>query len=284
MPDGSAAGMRTFAGESGVALSPLTFGSMRLDHAGDARQAAGLVQEALELGVTTFHVSAEYATWPLFVAAWNEVSASLRADAQVIAKVGVPHFGESRFDPTAFRNKVDGFRAALGRDRLDVVQWLLRYDLQDEAGRLAIFDRDANLVADVVEDLRANGVIGGLVSFPYTRPVAQRALAAPWCEGLALYCNPLELEMVDLFDSAAEARKSVVAIRPLAAGRLFMETTFTTAEAIQLPLSHPAVATVVASVSTSARLREAAAAARASEPPPGSWRETLSSARKSLDV
>lgn len=284
MPDGAAAGARTLAGRSEVSLSPLTFGSMRLDHVGEARAAARLIEDAIALGVTTFHVSSEYATWPLFVAAWNEIRPQVRADAQIVAKVGVPHFGEAGFDPHAFRAKVDGYRKALGTERLDVVQWLLRYDLQDEAGRLAIFDRDEGLVADVTGELRANGAIGALVSFPYTRSVAERALAAAWCDGLALYCNPLELEMADLFDSAADVRKSVIAIRPFAAGRLFDETTFTAADAIRLPLSHPAVTTVVASISKSDRLHEAAIVARSATPASNAWRENLTSARKSLHV
>lgn len=284
MPDDSFADRPAFGERGDPSLSRLAFGTMRLDRVGDVGSATHLVEEALDLGVTTFHVSVEYGAWPMFVEAWRGVSPTARANAQIIAKIGVPHFGEARFDPAAFVAKVDAYRAALVVERLDVVQWLLRHDLKQEPGRTAIFDRDACLIGETVRGLQRVGAIGALVSFPYTRGIAERALAVDWCDGLALYCNPLELEMADLFDRAAAAEKSVIAIRPFAAGRLFTETTLAAGDAIRLPLSHPAVVTVVASTSASARLRDAAAAALSAKPNLESWRSGLIEVRKSLHV
>lgn len=245
---------------AGLALTPLTFGSMRIDRAGGLDIACDLISMALDLGVFSFHASVEYETWPLFAAAFRQAKAASRG-ATLIGKVGVPHFGERAFDPQGFRRKIDQYRQELDIERVEVVQWLLRYDLKDEQGRLEIFDHDGDLVAETVQALRREGAIGGFLSFPYTRGLAERALAAPWCDGLALYCNVLELEMADQFDRALSLDKAIVAIRPFAAGRVFSEAGQTAAEAVALPLHHPATVSVVASVSTAGHLGAAVQAA-----------------------
>ena len=261
-----------------VSLSPLTFGIMRLDRVGGVTKAAALIRDAVESAVTSFHASQEYATWPLFVEAWREANVD-REGVQLIAKVGVPHFGEDAFDAAAFTTKIDGYRTALGMERVDVVQWLLRHDLKQEAARLAIFERDAGVVSETVESLKAAGWMHSLISFPYTTGMASKALKMDQCDGLAVYCNAFELEMVDEMDTAGQRGKSIVAIRPFAAGRLFAETNITVAEALALPLSHPAVATVVTSISSLARLREASAAANKISSDAPTWRAAVLNAR-----
>lgn len=263
-------------------LSPLTFGTMRLNRAGSSEQVAHLIRKALEMGVTSFHVSREYATWPLFVDAWSRVRPAKLQDIQIIAKIGAPHFKENRFDPLMFQDGVDEYRRDLRVDHLDVVQWLLRYDLNHERGRQEIFDRDADLISEATRAMRDVGTIGGLMSFPYTRAIAERALKSPWCDGLTLYCNPLELDMVDLFDEAGRRGKKIVAIRPFAAGRLFDETSMSVRDAVQFPLSHPAVSTVIVSNSSVARLTESVEAANAIAL--AGWTENLRSARGSVHV
>jgi aryl-alcohol dehydrogenase-like predicted oxidoreductase len=266
-----------------MSLSPLTFGSMRVDRVGDADAVARLIEQALDLGVTTFHVSSEYATWPLFQDAWRKARPDPAA-TRIIAKVGVPHFGEARFDAQAFADKIDQYRAALNADRIDIVQWLLRHDLKDEPGRLAVFDDQSADIATCVAGLKGSGAIGAMVSFPYTRGIAERALDHAACDGLALYCNPLELGMSDLFDQAAERDRAVVVIRPFAAGRLFSETTFTARDALAVSLAHPAVATVVASVSSSARLKEIADLAMNIQPDAAHWSGLIAAAQGASDV
>jgi aryl-alcohol dehydrogenase-like predicted oxidoreductase len=263
---------------TGVCLSPLTFGTMRLDRVGTVDEAARLILAAIDMGVTTFHASREYPTWPLFVEAWR--CANPDSDkVQLIAKVGIPHFGEDAFDTAAFTAKIDGYRNALSLDFVAVVQWLLRHDLKQEDARKAIFDRDADLIGETVTLLKGEGRIGSVLSFPYTAGIAERALKADWCDGLAVYCNALELEMVEQMDAASRSGKSVVAIRPFAAGRLFSDTSMTVADAIALPLSHPAVATVVASISSVDRLHDAVTIAQQVQSGSAGWARALDTAR-----
>lgn len=235
-------------GATGVQVSRIGLGTMRLDKVGGAEDSARFLAEAFSLGLTTVHCSSEYATFPLFRDAWRR--ADRPREATVIAKVASPHFGEDRFSARQFREKIDTYLSELALERLDVVQWLLRHDLAQEAARASIFDESAEELAALASELKAAGKIGALVGFPYTKPIAERLLNADWCDGLALYVNPLEREMDEHVARAADAGKSVIAIRPFAAGRLFGETTLGVDDALAHVFAFPAVATAIVSVST----------------------------------
>jgi aryl-alcohol dehydrogenase-like predicted oxidoreductase len=231
---------------------------MRLSKAGNAASAAKLLRQAIALGVTSFHCSSEYETFPLFAAAWRRAELSQTDRATIIAKLASPHFGENRFSAANFRSKVDYYLTSLSIERLDVVQWLLRHDLKREEERLAILHEQAQEIADTIEALKRQGKIGACVGFPYTAPIADALIGTDFCDGLALYVNPLEREMDPFLAAAAEVGKAVVAIRPFAAGRLFAETSITAGEALDHAFSFPAVATVVVSASSPEHLGELA--------------------------
>jgi len=221
---------------------------MRLSKAGDAAAATDLLHDALEMGISSFHCSSEYETFPLFREAWGLVPN--RNHATMIAKVAVPHFGEDRFSAAAFRQKVDFYLGALSLERLDIVQWLLRYDLKQEEARLRILQEARDEISGVVEELKREGKIGGCVGFPYTAPIAEVLLDEDYCDGLALYVNPLEREMDRFVEAAASKGKAVIAIRPFAAGRLFTESALSADDALTHVFQFPAVVTAVVSASS----------------------------------
>jgi len=235
-------------GASDVSLSRICLGTMRLGNAGGVEQAAALLSAACDIGITAFHCSSEYETYPLFCAAWQ--AAGLGGSARVIAKVAAPHYGEDSFSPRAFRAKIDDYLSALSIPRLDVVQWLLRYDLKRDEERVRIMREAAGEIAETVAALRKEGKIGALVGFPYSAAVAEGLIAADYCDGLALYINPLEHELDPFIARSGSAGKAVVAIRPYAAGRLFTETRSTASEALTYVLSHPEVVAAVVSASS----------------------------------
>jgi aryl-alcohol dehydrogenase-like predicted oxidoreductase len=225
---------------------------MRLDKAGDAAAAARILDHALELGITSFHCSSEYETFPLFQQAWRRRRNQGRTE--VIAKVAVPHFGESRFSSSLFREKIDFYLDALSIERLDVVQWLLRYDLKQEDARRHILAESAEEISALAADLRKSGKIGALVSFPYTVGVAQDVLPMDFCDGLAVYVNPLEREMDSMLDAAHSLGKAAIAIRPYAAGRVFTEAKLEPTDALDHVFGFPAVVSAVVSASSAEHL------------------------------
>ena len=238
-----------------LGLSPICFGTMRLDRTGRAAEAAALLREAHEGGVTSFHTSSEYETFPLFREAWTQARRDGLTGARVIAKVASPHFNEPAFSAETFRAKVEAYLQGLGLERLDVVQWLLRFYLKQEPARLAILNDSAAEIGEVTDALKREGKIGHLVSFPYTASLAREVVEHSWCEGLALYINPLEREMDPEAERCAALGKSVVAIRPYAAGRLFTETSLGAEEALEHVFGTPGVETAVVSVSSREHLQ-----------------------------
>ena len=174
----------------------------------------------------------------------------------IIAKVACPHFGEARFSAKDLRRKIQFYLDELKLEKLAVVQWLLRHDLGQEAARVQIFDESADEVADVVASLKREGLIGAFVGFPYTAPIAERLLTAAYVDGLALYVNPLERDMDGFVEAAAQHRKSVLAIRPFAAGRVFSEAETDVEGALRHVFAFPAVSTAIVSASSMGHLNQ----------------------------
>jgi aryl-alcohol dehydrogenase-like predicted oxidoreductase len=247
-----------------VRLSPIAFGSMRIhERALDDAAWEALLREAIERGVTTLHSSSEYESYPRF----RGLVARLRGLAvQHVVKLADPHFGEAGFDAARLEARVDAYLGELGAERIDVVQWMWRGDLKDEPGRLAGFDRERGAIRAAFDDLRRKGKLGAVAPFPYTAAFADRVIGggapggvAPLCEGLAVYLNAAERELLPQIRAAARAGMGVVAIRPLAAGKALAGHT---AEAcVREVLAEPGVATAVVTFSSRAHLDELCAGA-----------------------
>lgn len=231
-------------------VSPLAFGSMRI-HERELDDAAWevLLRAAHERGVTTLHSSSEYESFPRFCSLVGRLHG---LPFQHIVKLADPHFGEAGFDARRFARRIDEYLVQLGIDRIDVVQWMWRGDLQDEPGRLAGYARQRDEIAAAFAALRAAGKLGAVAPFPYTAGFADQTIGL--CEGLAVYLNALEHEMLPQIRAAAAAGMGIVAIRPLAAGRAIGAST--PAACIRGVLREPGVATAVVTFSSRAHLDE----------------------------
>jgi aryl-alcohol dehydrogenase-like predicted oxidoreductase len=242
-----------------VRVSPIAFGSMRI-HERALEDAAweALLRDAFERGVTTLHSSSEYESYPRFCG----LVARLRGlPVQHVVKLADPHFGEAGFDAARLEARLDAYLAQLGAERIDVVQWMWRGDLKDEPGRLAAFERERGAIRAAFDALRARGKLGAVAPFPYTAAFAERVIGDgdPLCEGLAVYLNPAERELLPQVRAAARAGMGVVAIRPLAAGQALAGGT--AAACVREVLAEPGVATAVVTFSSRAHLGELLAGA-----------------------
>ena len=256
-------------GRSGIELSTLTFGSMRMRPATVGEDdAVDLLHSLLDSGVTSFHSSREYESYDYFRAVLRKTLRSRGpTPVQHIVKIAVPHFDEKRFSAAKFRARVDQELVALDAERLDVVQWLIRQTPNEDELRLPILKRAATELAECWAELKRAGKVGALTVFPYTIPFAAEALQLDLCDGLATYLNLLETESGSLLDAMLERGQGFLAIRPLLGGSLTGENTVPghlreavaslqiTAEdfvafCLSFPLLHPAVTSIVLSVSS----------------------------------
>jgi aryl-alcohol dehydrogenase-like predicted oxidoreductase len=245
-------------GSTDVELSTLCFGSMRIPPAVDDDSMCDLLCQLIDAGATSMHSSVEYETFPRFCALLEQLRRRRPSvQLQHIVKLAAPHFGHDRFDRDELFTKLDAYRSALATDSIDVVQWMIRFDLQQEQRRLEILHEYAPAISDAVTDLRARGHIGAFACFPYTRTFADAVIPMPWCDGLVDYLNVFELEAAAVLPALYERRKGFIGLRPLAAGRVARELGPLTDKpssarsAMQLTLMHPAVTSAVVSISRS---------------------------------
>ena len=276
-------------GDTDIALSPVCFGSMRLDC--DRISFEDAVQLLLYLydeGVTTFHSSHEYPTDKFFCQALAKLQQA-RPDAKLqhITKLGVPHFDETEFSGKRLVALVEKRLQELNTERLDLVQWLVRHQPNDNAHRLPILQAAQAELNATWKDLQKQGKVGALASFPYSVAFAEQVLTTASCKGLVTYLNPLELEMAHFLDGMLEQGQGYVAIRPFCGGILTTDnlrsSAFEPAKAqrlnqlltelelspeqanqfaVQFPLLHPAVASTMLSVTSVEHAKIAVAAAK----------------------
>ncbi len=218
-------------GSTDLRVSEVCFGTMRFaakEPGRDERSLEGMraLEEALERGVDCVHSSYEYGTrW-----ATGEVMARYpeRDEVHHVIKVNVPDWGDERFDKAKFRAQVEDALRELHAERIAVVQHLQRGTLDravayQEAGepqRLADLPRVVEPLGEVVDELKAEGKIGHLATFPYTVGYARAALETGLFEGVVAYFNLLETEMLDLFPELRRRGMGFIGIRPLMGGLL----------------------------------------------------------------
>lgn len=265
---------RAFGG-SGVELSALALGTMRMMAPKfDAAGAVDLLLRLADHGVTTFHVSHEYDSYPFVCEALVALRrARPAAPIELIAKLASPHFDEDGFAAERLRARIDALLHRLPADRVDVVQWMVRHTPNDDAPRLAILARDRAAIADAAAQLKAAGRIGAFAVFPYSEPFRRAVLAEPFVDGLVDYLNPSELEAAAWLDALQAAGRGFVAMRPLFAGQLPRDRASVDA-ALRFPLLHPATAAIVVSLSDTRQADQAIAAAQ-TRADAGAFRQAL---------
>jgi aryl-alcohol dehydrogenase-like predicted oxidoreductase len=257
-------------GQSSVELSALCFGCMRLSPSRfNLKEAVDLLLALFDRGVTSFHSSHEYDTYAFFCTALKELR-RLRPGRKIetIVKIGVPHFDETEFSPARFRSLIEAELRNLRVDRVDIVQWLVRHTPNEDAPRLDILRRASSSIHEVWRRLHAEGKVGLLTAFPYSDTFLRASLELPDVAGLVTYLNLIETEAIPYLDGLFASGRGFAAIRPLNAGMLVGGTVETvsalrdifpeieaspdalTLVAFQFPLWHPAVAAVIASISS----------------------------------
>lgn len=265
-------------GHTGIKLSPITFGSMRLDpNRIEFEAAVKLITYLYESGVNTFHSSHEYETDTFFCRVMQQFRTE-HSGAEIvhIAKIGVPHFGETEFNSAKLITLIENHLQQLDTERIDLVQWLVRQQPNDDQHRLPILAECQAELTETWLKLQKQGKVGVLTSFPYSVPFAEAVLQFPTCQGLVTYLNLLELEMTPFLDEMEHVGQGYVAIRPLGGGLITTENlaqpiakhtaeihqleammtaleipaTEVTKFAVQFPLLHPAVASVMVSVTS----------------------------------
>ncbi|MFI4951448.1 MAG: hypothetical protein ACHP7A_10490, partial [Caulobacterales bacterium] len=127
-------------GRSGVELSVLAFGTMRLTPPKfDAASALTLLLHLADHGVSTFHVSHEYDSYPFVCDALAGLQrARPAARIELIAKIAAPHFDDAGFSAERLCERIEALLRRLPAERVEVVQWMVRHTPNDDGPRLGV--------------------------------------------------------------------------------------------------------------------------------------------------
>lgn len=218
-------------GNTDLEVSEICFGTMRYApktevHNEQSAQAARALEEAVDCGINFIHSSYEYQTRWLT----GEVLSRhpKRHDLHHIIKVNVPEWEEPVFDKKAFRLQIEQALSELRVDRIAIVQHLHRgmldrnlgYCAEGEPVRLTEFESVTEPLLEEFENLKSQGKVGYLATFPYTVGYAKKAVDSGSFSGVVAYFDILETEMMDLFADMKEKGMSFIGIRALAGGLL----------------------------------------------------------------
>lgn len=230
-------------GNTGLLVSEVGIGTMRLTadaahvpeqlrYSGDAADAVNLearkiVETALDAGVNCFHSSEDYGTWWLL----GEVLGTRpeRDDIHHVIKLTTPDYDESFFDPSLVRASVERALAALHTERISFVQHLHRgprvspseaYSEKGDSRRIARFIESQSEIGEIFDDLKREGKIGAVVTFPHTMGFLEASLTAHIYGGVVHFLNLLETEIVPLLPRLESEAVGLFALRPLLQGML----------------------------------------------------------------
>ena len=211
-------------GGTDLDVSVICFGPMRAanrEPGDDEKSKAGeqALRRALEVGINFLHSSYEYGTRWMMARVLEKHPK--RTEVHHVIKLPVPDAkDQGRFDPAKFRMRVEEALRDLHAERISVLQWMWRSNPNEDARRLPLLNSIIDDVTATFEQMRDQGKVGHLMTFPYTAACGQAALDTGRFSGLIGNYNLLEPAFSGLFDQMYQRDMSFLAFRPLYQGIL----------------------------------------------------------------
>ncbi|MDG5788943.1 aldo/keto reductase [Evansella sp. AB-P1] len=210
-------------GKTDLTLSEITFGPMRFET--EEKNGKNALDQAIDLGVNTIHSSYEYKTIDLLGSCLKEHPK--RHELNHIIKVSTPEFDQPKFDKQLFRKRIEDALRTLHTDRIDVVQHLQRgvsqkavFHKEGNAKRITMFPEVLEEMLDIFDDMKKEGKVGYLASFPMTTEYGAVAINSKKFDALVGYYNAIETDFEQFFPALEEEKMGFIAIRPLLRGLL----------------------------------------------------------------
>jgi aryl-alcohol dehydrogenase-like predicted oxidoreductase len=258
--------------DSNLNLSKIIFGTMRLNKGSrECVSNLSLIENAFEFGINTFHISSEYNSYDLFCDLFNNLGKK-RNKFKFIVKLPVPHFEDEYVNAGLIRDRVENYLQDLNIQSIDCVQWILRSKPINDFDRIKVLESYNNDFEEEFVNLKNEGKIKTVLSFPYSNNFANEILKFNFIDGVVNYLNFLELESVDILNSL-DSKDLFIAIRPFLAGlftnkpddkfslkditirnkikeSLGLDSIALEELALSFPLLHPKVSSVIVSFSS----------------------------------
>lgn len=261
-------------GASPVELSSLSFGTAHLAPPFfDARSAADLLVHAIGLGISTFHVSLDYKSFPTVCKAFELVRQALpNTTTEILLKVVT---FEEPGDRVASQIAIQVRKAAtaLGVTCIDIGQWVCRGPRADPGKVPQYAFGELAECQSVWKQLKDEGVVRAVAVFGANAALATSE--ASWVDGLFGFLDPSRLEVIPHLANLRPSQ-GFVALQPFVGGNIFTDAQVwrslgTNPEerlglCLDFPLLYPATSSVVAGFSSFDHLEQSAAALTVGQP------------------
>lgn len=233
-------------------LSKLTLGTMRFfDKQLSVDEVVAIIDEGVDIGITTHHSSFEYSSYELYTKALEKSNKG--KEIKHIVKLSSPHFEDDAFSADILEERVDNQLKALQIECIDVLQWLVRSKPINDADRLHTLESQREEIIASIDNLKKKGKIKTCFSFPYSVNFAEKVLEFEQVEGLVTYLNKEELDYQKFANTVP-----FIAIRPLFAGKLIEKSTDIDAEIIsslQFVENHEQVLSTIVGINSTKQLQ-----------------------------
>jgi len=209
-----------------IDVSILCFGPTRTAAAepGDdprTREGVKAFNAALDAGINFIHSSYEYRLGSMAMMSSVLKDHPKRHDLHHVVKVPAPDFEDKDvFTEARFRQRVEEALRLFHAERISVLQYMWRSEPNTDERRVPMLPKIIDDVVGTFERMREEGKVSCLMNFPYTVPAARAALDTSKFRGLLAYCNPLTMEMAELFPELESKGLGFIAIRPFYEGLL----------------------------------------------------------------
>jgi aryl-alcohol dehydrogenase-like predicted oxidoreductase len=211
-------------GNTDLNVSEICFGPMRFSAKAPSdddvsKEGQRALEHAIERGVNFIHSSYEYNTrWAMSRVLKNHPK---RHELHHIIKVPVPDFDDGgKFSAAKFRLRVEEALRDLHTDHIDVLQHLQRARPNDDNLRIPDIAATNAAMLECFAQLKAEGKVGYLTTFPYTPGFAAEAMRSDAFSGMVAYYNPIEIEMAEFFPQMEAKGQGFFCIRPFMGGLL----------------------------------------------------------------
>lgn len=241
-----------------VTADKIVFGSMRM-HEYDYPIAywVALFSQLHDLGITTFHSSTEYESFPMYCEALSVFYTQFpEKKIRHIVKLAEPNFHIQEFSEALMAEKVAEYCTKLQTDSLHCVQWMWRGNLSDHTVRLAAFNQQYPAIEAAVLKLKAQGLVENFHCFPYDTEFAKAAIEKEAIDGLVVYRNKMETEYDPALETAARLGKHNYIIRPLFGGEALKLENETPRSLLQFALDFPNIDGAVLSISAYEKIKQ----------------------------
>jgi len=234
-----------------LSVSEICLGTMRFKEKElNKNNVLNLIDTCYSYGIDTHHCSYEYESYQLYLKGY--LSSKNKSKIKHIVKLPCPHFDELKFSSKKLKTLVNRYLNDLEKEKIEIIQWLVRSQPINDADRLKILNEQAQEINETIVYLKNQGFIDAFYSFPYSVTFTKEVLKKiSSLDGIIAYLNLIETDYIQFAKS-----NNFISIRPLAAGKVDVSSTQKLQKALAYPLKFKGTLSTVISLNSTKNIEK----------------------------